>query len=270
MEDSSDSAPASPSAAMLGANGRHHHHETESSADEETSIVRRGSKPDINYQGTQTRSRLSTASIRKGAQQQQARACGDQEHEEDLAGEHQGWWARLLSRYGSIELENKGSVARDHLALGMCCNLLVRGLFRCFANIEGRTDVPCLAQDVSCFRFYWHCYHSAVRLLSFLRPSQLLMTCRFRLNTASANTGGNDPYRHLRQMGKPLGATFLGISIMMLFVGFHRYFEGQHWIIRGKFPASRGSITLVAGITLALMVTSLVVVIVVEPSAFET
>jgi uncharacterized membrane protein YidH (DUF202 family) len=70
-------------------------------------------------------------------------------------------------------------------------------------------------------------------------------------------------------MGKPLGATFLGISIVILSVGFHRYFESQFWIIRGKFPASRGSIVIVAAITFALMVTSLVVVVVVEPRAFE-
>lgn len=70
-------------------------------------------------------------------------------------------------------------------------------------------------------------------------------------------------------MGKPLGATFLAISIVMLIVGFHRYFESQHWIIRGKFPASRGSIALVAFITFALMITSLVVVVVVEPGQFE-
>ena len=70
-------------------------------------------------------------------------------------------------------------------------------------------------------------------------------------------------------MGKPLGATFLGISIVMLGVGFHRYFESQHWIIRGKFPASRGSVALVAAITFALMITSLVVVVVVEPTSFE-
>jgi uncharacterized membrane protein YidH (DUF202 family) len=70
-------------------------------------------------------------------------------------------------------------------------------------------------------------------------------------------------------MGKPLGATFLGISIVILSVGFHRYFESQFWIIRGKFPASRGSIAIVAAITFALMVTSLVVVVVVEPRAFE-
>src|ERR1700733_15780192 len=78
----------------------------------------------------------------------------------------------------------------------------------------------------------------------------IAITQLFRLNTSSAGTGGNDPYLHLRQMGKPLGATFLGISIVMLFLGFHRYFESQHWIIRGKFPASRGSIAIVAGITL--------------------
>ncbi len=97
----------------------------------------------------------------------------------------------------------------------------------------------------------------------------IAITQLFRLNTTSAASGGSDPYQHLRQMGKPLGATFLAISIVMLFVGFHRYFESQHWIIRGKFPASRGSIALVAFITFALMVTSLVVVIVVEPHQYE-
>jgi uncharacterized membrane protein YidH (DUF202 family) len=61
----------------------------------------------------------------------------------------------------------------------------------------------------------------------------------------------------------------VGISIVVLFVGFHRYFESQHWIIRGKFPASRGSIALIALIAFLLMVVSLVVVLVVEPRQFE-
>lgn len=49
---------------------------------------------------------------------------------------------------------------------------------------------------------------------------------------------------------------------MVLLVGSHRYFHSQYWIIRGKFPASRGSIILIGGIAFALMVVSLVLVLV--------
>jgi uncharacterized membrane protein YidH (DUF202 family) len=70
----------------------------------------------------------------------------------------------------------------------------------------------------------------------------------------------------LRHLGKPLGATFLGISIVILFIGFHRYFESQHWIIRGQFPASRGSVALTGLIAVMLIVASLVIVLVVAPA----
>lgn len=97
----------------------------------------------------------------------------------------------------------------------------------------------------------------------------IAITQLFRLNTSlteddgSPETGSQHTLRHL---GKPLGAVFLGISILILFLGYHRYFQAQGWIIRGKFPASRGTIMLVSLVALVLMVISLVVVIVVQPA----
>ena len=58
------------------------------------------------------------------------------------------------------------------------------------------------------------------------------ITQLFRLNTTLNEREGLVPanpegtYR-LRQVGKPLGATFLGIAIVILVVGGRRYFESQ-------------------------------------------
>lgn len=56
----------------------------------------------------------------------------------------------------------------------------------------------------------------------------------------------------------------------MLFIGFHRYFEAQHYVIRGKFPASRGSIVIVSVVAGGLIITSLVVILATSPAVFET
>ena len=103
------------------------------------------------------------------------------------------------------------------------------------------------------------------------------ITQLFRLNTTlnpGGGGGGGDssttpppsttiPVLRLRTVGKPLGVTFLAVSIVILCLGWRRYFEAQYWIIRGKFPASRGSVFLVTFVAAALIVVSLAVVVIV-------
>ncbi|ELR04834.1 hypothetical protein VC83_07040 [Pseudogymnoascus destructans] len=179
---------------------------------------------------TQSRTGSQSQSRRRRGSAVQTSAIEQQTNGEER---EEPWWKKQLGKYGSLELENKGSVARDHLALERTFLAWLRTSLA-FASIG------------------------------------IAITQLFRLNTTISAPAGTTPEPsasaiHFRGLGKPLGAAFLGISIVVLLIGFHRYFEAQHWVTKGKFPASRGSIALLAAVTGALMVTSLVVVVVVEP-----
>ena len=100
-----------------------------------------------------------------------------------------------------------------------------------------------VVEDLKSHSFALWCYTPDLywperTLLAWLRTSLafasigIAVTQLFRLNTTISEREGYTPTNpdntyHLRQVGKPLGATFLGIAILVLLIGGRRYFESQ-------------------------------------------
>ena len=123
---------------------------TETTVDETTSMVDRASMP------------LYGASEDSLRQSRGSQAASDAS--KPLEVKRESWWRWMADKYGSVELDNKGSVARDHLALGkyMMRSGLVAHVRLVADSHTRRTNVPGLASDIFGLCIHWHCRDSAL------------------------------------------------------------------------------------------------------------
>ncbi|KAJ2489380.1 hypothetical protein IWW37_004058 [Coemansia sp. RSA 2050] len=126
----------------------------------------------------------------------------------------------------SLKLDNKGSVARDHLANERTYLAWVR------------TSLSLVTVGVAIRQLY--------RVAVDLNHGSD--------STSSVGTSLEDARNRDPLAGKVLGTSFVSLGMAFVFVGLYRYFHSQYLMTKGKFPVSRLMVGACAIATLALLV----------------
>lgn len=177
-----------------------------------------------------TNSNASSIGATKAPLTRRISGPGGRFHTDEDEDEASRWTTRvsdylrnLYSKYSpSLTLENKGSIARDHLA-------------------NERTYLAWLRTSLS------------------LITVGVAVTQLFRLQTGGAQNP-NQLIR-VSHMGRPLGGSFIALGILFLWLGTSRYFHNQTVLSYGQFPASRGSVILATVTVLAILLACFIIVL---------
>ncbi|KAJ1730792.1 hypothetical protein H4S06_004289, partial [Coemansia sp. BCRC 34490] len=133
----------------------------------------------------------------------------------------------LLDRL-SLRLENKGSVARDHLA-------------------NERTYLAWIRTSLSMVTV-------GVAIRQLYRVSiDLGRNSADASGSGSGSDSGSGPSPDDPLAGIVLGVCFVFLGMLFVFIGLYRYFRSQLLMTKGKFPVSRTMVGACAAATLALL-----------------